>query len=86
MAFAVVTAATGHVHCDKPGFPSRYSIGYKDGHNAPRAPCPNGHSSNYCAGWTACSGDTIHCDKPGWPNCCQTGKKSYGSACPIGHK
>jgi hypothetical protein len=31
MGFAVVTAAaTGHVHCDKPGFPSRYSIGYKD--------------------------------------------------------
>jgi hypothetical protein len=31
MAFAVVSAANGHVHCDKPDFPSRYSIGYKDG-------------------------------------------------------
>jgi len=30
MGFAVVTAATGHVHCDKPGFPSRHRIGYKD--------------------------------------------------------
>ena len=60
IAFAVVTAATDHVHSDKSGFPSCYSIGTKTGHNTPRAHCPNGHSSNYCTGWTACSGDTIH--------------------------
>ncbi|MDP9289693.1 MAG: hypothetical protein M3P08_16060 [Thermoproteota archaeon] len=40
-------------HCDQPGYPSCYSIGYSDGQNAPGTSCPSGHSHSFCAGWNA---------------------------------
>ena len=50
-AFATTNTATDSIHCDKPGFPSCFSIGYKGGHNAHSgAACPLGYSTIYCAG------------------------------------
>jgi len=40
-------------HCDQPGYPSCYSVGYSDGQNAPGTSCPSGHSRGYCDGYTA---------------------------------
>jgi hypothetical protein len=31
-AFATTNTAADPIHCDKPGFPSCFSIGYKDSH------------------------------------------------------
>ncbi|MBV9176765.1 MAG: hypothetical protein JO297_06980 [Nitrososphaeraceae archaeon] len=50
-AFATTNTATDSIHCDKPGFPSCFSVGYKGGHNAHSgAACPLGFSTIYCAG------------------------------------
>ena len=40
-------------HCDRPGWPSCYSVGkaVSDGGS-----CPSGHSANYCRGWEAGGG------------------------------
>ena len=40
-------------HCDQPGYPSCYSVGYSDGLNAPGTSCPSGHSRAYCDGYKA---------------------------------
>ena len=40
-------------HCDKPGYPSCYSIGYEAGKKSPGTSCPSGHTQNYCAGWNS---------------------------------
>src|SRR6188472_4823026 len=91
VAFATTNATTDPMHCEKPGFPACFSVGYKEGHNARSgAACPSGHSPNYCAGWNTGSGNTAHCDKPGWPSCYdlgyQAGKNALsGAACPSGH-
>lgn len=37
-------------HCDQPGRPSCYSVGYGDG-KGNSGPCPSGHSSEFCRGW-----------------------------------
>jgi hypothetical protein len=48
------TPQVSSAHCDVSGFPSCYSLGYQAGKNAaPGAPCPSGHSLNYCSGWQA---------------------------------
>ena len=50
-AFATTNTTTDPMHCDKPCFPSCFSVDYKDSHNAHSgAACPSGHSPNYCAG------------------------------------
>lgn len=38
-------------HCDQPGSPSCYSLGFQDGKSSAGANCPSGHSANYCSGW-----------------------------------
>jgi hypothetical protein len=38
-------------HCDQPGWPSCYSVGYNAGRNAPGTSCPPGHSQAYCNGY-----------------------------------
>ena len=40
-------------HCDKPGSPSYYSVGYSNGEAHPGTSYPSGHSSNYRDGWNA---------------------------------
>jgi hypothetical protein len=37
-------------HCDQPGWPSCYSVGYTDGQKNPGNSCPTGHSSEFCRG------------------------------------
>jgi hypothetical protein len=37
-------------HCDQPGWPSCYKVGYDDGLGG-LGPCPSGHSAAFCAGW-----------------------------------
>ena len=38
-------------HCDRPGYPSCFSLGNADGKNHPVTSCPGGHSQNYCNGY-----------------------------------
>jgi hypothetical protein len=38
-------------HCDQPGSPSCYSLGFQDGKSSAGTNCPSGHSANYCSGW-----------------------------------
>ena len=38
-------------HCDRSGFPSCYSVGFKDSQASPGSGCPSGHSANFCHGW-----------------------------------
>jgi hypothetical protein len=40
-------------HCDQPGWPSCYDVGYGDGQQNPGTGCPSGHSENFCNGWDA---------------------------------
>jgi hypothetical protein len=55
----MITAGSFHIaladpiHCDQPGYPSCYSVGYNDGQANPGTNCPNDHSDNFCAGWQA---------------------------------
>jgi hypothetical protein len=37
-------------HCDIPGWPSCYKVGYDDGLGMSGS-CPSGHSSEFCRGW-----------------------------------
>jgi hypothetical protein len=37
-------------HCDQPGRPSCYKVGYDDGLGR-SDPCPTGHSAAFCTGW-----------------------------------
>src|SRR5205823_7003462 len=52
----MITAGFAHkvfadpLHCDQPGWPSCYSVGYNAGQRN-SGPCPSGHSSEYCRGW-----------------------------------
>jgi hypothetical protein len=49
--FATTNTATDPIHCDKPGFPSCFGVGYKGGHNVDSgSACPSGYSPNCCAG------------------------------------
>jgi hypothetical protein len=38
------------VHCDQPGWPSCYKVGYDNGLGRSGS-CPSGHSAAFCAGW-----------------------------------
>jgi len=40
-------------HCDQPGYPSCYMVGYSDGQANPGTSCPGDHSSAYCNGYNA---------------------------------
>jgi hypothetical protein len=42
--------AIGPPHCDQPGLPSCYRVGYNAGLLG-SGPCPSGHSSEFCRGW-----------------------------------
>src|SRR6266487_5441130 len=44
-------------HCDQPGYPSCYSIGFQDGKGNPEIKCPSDHSVNFCAGWNTAAGN-----------------------------
>ncbi len=76
-------------HCDQPGWPSCYSLGFQAGKANPGSSCPSGHSAKYCVGWNAGAGNTAHCDQPGWPSCYtlgyQAGSNALGTSCPTGH-
>ncbi|MDQ6666794.1 MAG: hypothetical protein M3Y53_01055, partial [Thermoproteota archaeon] len=76
-------------HCDQPGYPSCYSLGYQSGKNHLGTSCPGGHSAKYCVGWNAGAGNTTHCDQPAWPSCYtlgyQAGTNALGTSCPTGH-
>jgi hypothetical protein len=53
-AFATTNTATDPIHCDKPGWPSCYDLGYHAGKNARSGiACPTGHSKSYCAVYEA---------------------------------
>jgi hypothetical protein len=76
-------------HCNQAGWPSCYSVGYQDGKLHPGAPCPSGHSADFCSGWNAGAGNTTHCDQSGWPSCYSIGLADGtthpGTTCPSGH-
>lgn len=38
-------------HCDQPGWPSFYTVGFSNGKQNPDTGCPSGHSSEFCRGW-----------------------------------
>jgi hypothetical protein len=40
-------------HCDRPGWPSCYNVGYANGQKAPTSDCPHGHSREFCNGYRA---------------------------------
>jgi hypothetical protein len=46
-------------HCDQPGWPSCYKVGYTDGQNNPGSSCPKGHSTEFCRGWDDGSGADV---------------------------
>ena len=76
-------------HCDQPGYPSCYSLGYQAGKNHLGTSCPGGHSAKYCVGWNSGAGNTTHCDQPAWLSCYtlgyQAGTAALGASCPTGH-
>jgi hypothetical protein len=43
-------------HCDQPGWPSCYSLGYNAGKSAPGTSGPHGHSRSFCNGYEYASG------------------------------
>jgi hypothetical protein len=44
-------------HCDQPGYPTCYSVGFKDGKGSIGTRCPSDHSVNFCTGWNAAAGN-----------------------------
>jgi hypothetical protein len=44
------TLAIGPAHCDRPGWPTCYSVGYDAGQGR-SGQCPHGHSFEFCRGW-----------------------------------
>jgi hypothetical protein len=54
-AFATTNTTTADpMHCDKPGYPSCYSIGFQAGKNARfGTACPTDHNKSYCTGYEA---------------------------------
>ena len=38
-------------HCDSPGWPPCYDVGFVGGWNHPGTKCPSGHSEEFCRGW-----------------------------------
>jgi len=46
-------------HCDQPGSPSCYSVGFQAGKNRAGTICPPGHSANYCSGWNVGTGSYV---------------------------
>jgi hypothetical protein len=76
-------------HCDQTGWPSCYSVGFKDGKAHPGTPCPSGHSADFCSGWNAGAGNTAHCGSAGYPSCYSVGYtdglQHLGASCPNGH-
>jgi hypothetical protein len=42
---------TDAAHCDQPGWPSCYTLGYQAGSNAVGTSCPIGHSQAFCNGY-----------------------------------
>ena len=46
-------------HCDQPGWPSCYSVGYTDGQRNPGNSCPSTHSAEFCRGWDDASSAKI---------------------------
>src|SRR6266496_293271 len=71
-------------HCDQPGWPSCYSLGFQAGKANPGSSCPTGHSQAFCNGYQYGSGgngrgyiqgvtDPTHCDQPGFAACYDVG-------------
>ncbi len=50
---ASISQPVSVVHCDRPGYPSCYTLGFQDEKANPGSMCPVGHTANYCAGWNA---------------------------------
>ena len=85
------TAAGITTHCDQPGWPSCYDIGYLARRNA--SSCPTGHSQIFCSGyaagvWSTAFLDT-HCDRLGYASCYligyEAGKSTPGTSYESGH-
>jgi len=76
-------------HCDQPGWPSCYSVGFQDGKAHPGTPCPSGHNADFCSGWNSGAGNTAHCGSAGYPSCYSVGyadgQQHLGASCPNGH-
>jgi hypothetical protein len=49
------TAVADPTHCDTPGFPSCFNVGFQDGKANPGISCPSypPHSANFCQGWSS---------------------------------
>jgi hypothetical protein len=50
------SGATNTADCDQPGWPSRYSLGYKAGKVATGTTCPARHTQAFCNGYEYASG------------------------------
>jgi hypothetical protein len=60
-------------HCDRPGYPSCYSLGSKAGAGAPVSSCPSGHSKAFCSAYNSAAGSSTTNTQPSSSNiilCC----------------
>jgi hypothetical protein len=70
--FAMVIPTVAYAdppHCDRTGYPLCYDLGHAAGQAAGSAPCPSGHSHNFCVGWNdAVNGrEDDTCENPNQP-------------------
>ena len=85
-------------HCDKPGWPKCYGVGFVRGWANPGTEPPSGHSEDYSRGYrdgasksnsNLATQDPTHCDIEGWPKCYDIGFvrgwDNAGTEPPIGH-
>ena len=47
-------------HCDQPGWPTCYSVGYSDGQTNPWSSCLLGHSKAFCNAYNAAAGSSTN--------------------------
>ncbi|MGA8080838.1 MAG: hypothetical protein WB988_03180, partial [Candidatus Nitrosopolaris sp.] len=87
------TLAIGPAHCDQPGWPTCYSVGYDAGQGR-SGPCPHGHSFEFCRGWNDATKSANY--NSGYNHGWQEGKDDWNGGkyislsggnnfCPEGH-
>ncbi len=82
------TQAPDPTHCDEPGWPKCYSVGFVRGWANPGTEPPSGHSEDYCRGYrdgasksnsNLATQDPTHCDIEGWPICVSGWRRYLGA-------
>jgi hypothetical protein len=83
-ALAMISAGTTRIVLADPAHcfgQECFNLGYQHGLANPGAPCPSGHSDNFCAGWNATSGGSISSDNNYSVTSCEYGWEKKPRQC-----